>query len=50
MHLGSARHGKPNAAAAASQRKPSAAPQEGIARPETGPHYTNWSRPIFELV
>jgi AraC-like DNA-binding protein len=31
-------------------RKPSAAPQDGIVRPEPGPHYTNWSRPILQLV
>jgi hypothetical protein len=25
-------------------------PPDGTARPETGPHYTNWSRPILRLV
>ena len=24
-------------------------PPDGTARPETGPHYTNWSRPILRL-
>jgi hypothetical protein len=46
----STRRGKPNTGAAADQRKPPAAPPDGIAQPEPGPHYTNWSRPISRLV
>jgi hypothetical protein len=45
-----AHHGKPNTGAAADQRKPPAAPPDGIAQPEPRPHYTNWSRPISRLV
>jgi hypothetical protein len=46
----SARHGKPNTAAAVGQRKPPVALPDGIARPEPSLHYTNWSRPISRLV
>jgi hypothetical protein len=50
LHPHSARYGKPNTAAAAGQPTPPAAPPDGIARPGPGLHYTNWSRPISQLV
>jgi hypothetical protein len=46
----SARHGKPDTVAGSGRGKPSAVPQDGIARPQSRLDYTNWSRPISRLV
>jgi hypothetical protein len=46
----SVRQGKSTTVTAAGQRKPPATPQDDIARPEPGPHYNNWSKPISRLV
>jgi hypothetical protein len=37
---------KPSTVATADRHRPQVAPEDGVARPELGPHYTNWSRPI----